>query len=85
MNAVGTNTADRTSAIAITATPTSSMVMCAASRGRLLGFGVLALQRPETCATELKRLAGHAHMRGVTVGSAGRGRATPRSPAASPS
>jgi predicted TIM-barrel fold metal-dependent hydrolase len=48
--------------------------MCAASSGRLLGFGVLALQRPETCAAELKRIAGHPHMRGVIIGSAGRGR-----------
>ena len=48
--------------------------MCAASRGRLLGFGVMALQRAETCAAELKRIAGHPHMRGVIVGSAGRGR-----------
>jgi predicted TIM-barrel fold metal-dependent hydrolase len=47
--------------------------ICAASAGRLLGFGVLPLQRPETCAAELKRLAGLAHMRGVIVGSAGRG------------
>jgi aminocarboxymuconate-semialdehyde decarboxylase len=48
--------------------------ICAASAGRLLGFGVLALQRPETCAAELKRIAGHSHMRGVIIGSAGRGR-----------
>jgi predicted TIM-barrel fold metal-dependent hydrolase len=48
--------------------------MCAASAGRLLGFGVLALQQPETCAAELKRIAGHSHMRGVIIGSAGRGR-----------
>jgi predicted TIM-barrel fold metal-dependent hydrolase len=48
--------------------------ICAASHGRLLGFGVLALQRPETCAAELKRLAGHPHMRGVIIGSAGRGK-----------
>jgi aminocarboxymuconate-semialdehyde decarboxylase len=47
--------------------------ICAASAGRLLGFGVLALQRPETCAAELKRIAGHPHMRGVIIGSAGRG------------
>jgi len=48
--------------------------ICAASAGRLLGFGVLALQRPEACAAELKRIAGHPHMRGVIIGSAGRGR-----------
>ena len=48
--------------------------ICAASAGRLLGFGVLALQRPETCAAELRRIAGHPHMRGVIIGSAGRGR-----------
>src|SRR5258707_7948467 len=47
--------------------------MCAASAGRLLGFGVLALQRPENCAAELKRIAGHPHMRGVIIGSAGGG------------
>lgn len=47
--------------------------MCAASNGRLYGFGVLPLQRPETCAAELKRLAGYKHMRGVIIGSAGRG------------
>src|SRR4029453_15407232 len=52
--------------------------MCAASRGRLLGFGVLALQRPETCAAELRRIAGHPHMRGVIIGSAGRGRGVGR-------
>src|SRR5260370_19987681 len=46
--------------------------ICAASAGRLLGFGVLALQRPETCAAELKRSAGHPHMRGVIIGSARR-------------
>ena len=33
MNAVGTNTADKTSAIATSAPPTSSIVRCAASRG----------------------------------------------------
>jgi predicted TIM-barrel fold metal-dependent hydrolase len=48
--------------------------ICAASAGRLLGFGVLALQRPETCAAELRRIAGHPHLRGVIVGSAGRGK-----------
>jgi predicted TIM-barrel fold metal-dependent hydrolase len=47
--------------------------ICAASRGRLYGFGVLPLQRPETCAAELKRIAAYPHMRGVIVGSAGRG------------
>lgn len=47
--------------------------MCAASGGRLYGFGVLPLQRPDTCAAELKRIAGQRHMRGVIVGSAGRG------------
>ena len=35
MKAVGTNTAQSTSAIATTAVPTSSMVACAASRGVL--------------------------------------------------
>lgn len=48
--------------------------ICAASAGRLLGFGVLPLQRPEACAAELRRIAGHPHMRGVIIGSAGRGR-----------
>lgn len=48
--------------------------ICAASEGRLYGFGVLALQRPETCAAELKRIAGLPHMRGIIIGSAGRGR-----------
>ncbi|WP_421998585.1 amidohydrolase family protein [Reyranella sp.] len=48
--------------------------ICAGSAGRLLGFGVLPLQRPETCAAELRRIAGHPHMRGVIVGSAGRGK-----------
>ena len=33
MNADGTNTAHSTSAMAISAAPTSSMVLCAASRG----------------------------------------------------
>src|SRR6202171_51920 len=47
--------------------------ICADSAGRLLGFGVLALQRPETCAAELKRIAGHPHMRGGIIRSAGRG------------
>ncbi len=47
--------------------------MCATSTGRLYGFGVLPLQRPETCAAELKRLAGYRYMRGVIIGSAGRG------------
>ncbi len=47
--------------------------ICAASRGRLYGFGVLPLQRPETCATELKRIAGLPHMKGIIIGSAGRG------------
>jgi aminocarboxymuconate-semialdehyde decarboxylase len=47
--------------------------ICAKSAGRLYGFGVLPLQRPETCAAELKRIAGYSHMRGVIVGSAGRG------------
>ena len=48
--------------------------ICASSAGRLYGFGVLALQRPETCAAELKRIAGLPHMRGIIIGSAGRGR-----------
>lgn len=48
--------------------------MCAASAGRLLGFGVLPLQRPDAAAAELKRLAGHPHLRGIIVGSAGRGK-----------
>jgi predicted TIM-barrel fold metal-dependent hydrolase len=47
--------------------------MCAASAGRLYGFGVLPLQRPETCAVELERIAKYPHMRGVIIGSAGRG------------
>jgi aminocarboxymuconate-semialdehyde decarboxylase len=47
--------------------------ICAESKGRLYGFGVLPLQRPETCADELKRLAGYPHMRGIIIGSAGRG------------
>jgi len=47
--------------------------ICAASAGRLLGFGVLPLQRPETCAAELERLAGYPHMRGIIIGSTGRG------------
>lgn len=47
--------------------------ICARSAGRLLGFGLLPLQRPETCAAELNRLAGYPHLRGVIVGSAGRG------------
>ncbi len=53
--------------------------ICAVTAGRLLGFGVLALQRPETCAAELKRIAGHPHMRGVIIGSAGRGKGPRRS------
>lgn len=48
--------------------------ICATSGGRLYGFGVLPLQRPEACAAELERLAGYPHMRGVIIGSAGRGR-----------
>jgi len=48
--------------------------ICVQSNGRLLGFGVLALQRPETCAAELRRIAGHPHMKGIIIGSAGRGR-----------
>src|SRR5258708_13677692 len=48
--------------------------ICAGAAGRLYGFGVLPLQRPETCATELKRIAGHPHMRGIIIGSAGRGK-----------
>ncbi len=48
--------------------------ICAASAGRIYGFGVLPLQRPETCAAELKRIAGHPHMRGIIIGSAGRGK-----------
>ena len=47
--------------------------ICQASAGRLYGFGVLPLQRPETCAAELKRIAGSRHMKGVIIGSAGRG------------
>jgi aminocarboxymuconate-semialdehyde decarboxylase len=47
--------------------------ICADSKGRLYGFGVLPLQRPETCAAELTRLAGYNHMRGIIIGSAGRG------------
>jgi len=47
--------------------------MCAASAGRLYGFGVLPLQRPEICAAELERIASYPHMRGVIIGSAGRG------------
>jgi predicted TIM-barrel fold metal-dependent hydrolase len=47
--------------------------MCEASGGRLYGFGVLALHRPETGAAELRRIAGYPHMRGVIIGSAGRG------------
>lgn len=47
--------------------------ICAGSAGRLYGFGVLALQRPETCAAELARLASYPHMRGVIIGCAGRG------------
>jgi aminocarboxymuconate-semialdehyde decarboxylase len=47
--------------------------MCAASGGRLYGFGVLPLQQPEACAPELERIAGYPHMRGVIIGSAGRG------------
>ena len=37
MNAVGTNTAHSTNAIAISALPTSSIVWCAASRGDIDG------------------------------------------------
>jgi predicted TIM-barrel fold metal-dependent hydrolase len=47
--------------------------ICAGSAGRLLGFGVLPLQRPEACPAELKHIAGYEHMRGVIIGSAGRG------------
>ena len=47
--------------------------ICAASAGRLYGFGVLPLQRPEACAAELARLKSYPHMRGIIVGSAGRG------------
>jgi predicted TIM-barrel fold metal-dependent hydrolase len=47
--------------------------MCATSGGRLYGFGVLPLQRPETCAAELERIAGYSHIKGVIIGSAGRG------------
>jgi len=47
--------------------------ICAASAGRLYGFGVLPLQRPEACAAELERIASCPHMRGIIIGSAGRG------------
>jgi aminocarboxymuconate-semialdehyde decarboxylase len=47
--------------------------MCAASAGRLYGFGVLPLQRPEACAAELERIARYPHLRGIIIGSAGRG------------
>ncbi len=48
-------------------------VICAASAGRLYGFGVLPLQRPDVCAAELERIASYPHMRGIIIGSAGRG------------
>src|SRR5260370_20299733 len=47
--------------------------ICAASAGRLYGFGVLPLQRPEACAAELERIASCPHMRGIIIGSAGPG------------
>src|SRR5260370_25631339 len=46
--------------------------ICAASAGRLYGFGVLPLQRPEACAAELERIASCPHMRGIIIGSARR-------------
>lgn len=47
--------------------------VCAASGGRLRGFGVLPLKAPAAAAEELARIATLAHLRGAIIGTSGAG------------
>ena len=47
--------------------------VCAASGGRLRGFGVLPLKAPAAAAQELARIATLAHLRGAIIGTSGAG------------
>ena len=64
---------DRREAVELSAALNDDMqAACAASAGRLYGFGVLPLGvadgAGDACAAELKRLAAMRHMRGVIIG-----------------
>ena len=47
--------------------------VCAASSGRLRGFGVLPLKAPAAAAEELARISTLRHLRGVIIGTSGAG------------
>ena len=47
--------------------------VCAASGGRLRGFGVLPLKAPAAAAEELARIATLTHLRGAIIGTSGAG------------
>jgi len=47
--------------------------VCAASGGRLRGFGVLPLKAPAAAAEELARISTLRHLRGVIIGTSGAG------------